>query len=61
MVIGVLFSTGMTEMMKTMRLFMLLMCHHPEVQAKLHAEIDSIIGKTTLPLISVYLKHMFYL
>ncbi|KAH3893405.1 hypothetical protein DPMN_017552 [Dreissena polymorpha] len=39
----------MTEILKTLRLFLLLMCHHPEVQTRLKAEVDTIIGTERFP------------
>lgn len=52
---GLIYDTlaaGMTELMKSIRLFMLLMCHHQDVQTRLQAEIDSIIGTERFPEIS---------
>ncbi|KAH3885952.1 hypothetical protein DPMN_009949 [Dreissena polymorpha] len=49
---GLIFDTlaaGMTEILKTLRLFLLLMCHHPEVQTRLKAEVDTIIGTERFP------------
>ena len=39
----------MTELLKTLRLFILLMCHHPHIQTKLQTEIDSVIGSEKFP------------
>jgi hypothetical protein len=37
--------TGMTELLKSIRLFILLMCHYQDTQTRLQAEIDNVIGK----------------
>ena len=42
-------QSGMTELLKTLRLFILLMCHHPHTQTKLQAEIDCVIGADRFP------------
>ena len=44
-----MYSPGMTELLKTLRLFVLLMCHHPHIQAKLQAEVDCVIGADRFP------------
>ena len=40
---------GMTELLKTLRLFILLMCHYQHIQAKLQAEVDCVIGAEKFP------------
>ena len=34
----------MTEMMKSLRMLVLLMCHYPDIQSRVQAEIDDVIG-----------------
>lgn len=52
---GFIFDTlaaGMTELLKSIRLFILLMCHYQDVQTRLQAEIDSIIGTERFPIVT---------
>jgi hypothetical protein len=42
--IQILYFTGMTELLKSIRLFILLMCHYQDIQTRLQAEIDNVIG-----------------
>ncbi|XP_045175625.1 cytochrome P450 2D17-like [Mercenaria mercenaria] len=52
---GFIFDTlaaGMTEILKSIRLFILLMCHYQDVQTRLQAEIDCIIGTERFPAVS---------
>ncbi|KAL4225117.1 hypothetical protein ACF0H5_015810 [Mactra antiquata] len=49
---GLIYDTltaGMTELLKTIRLFILLMCHHQDIQTRLQSEVDSIIGSERHP------------
>ncbi|XP_052802133.1 vitamin D 25-hydroxylase-like isoform X3 [Mya arenaria] len=49
---GLMFDTvlaGMSEMMKSMRMLILLMCHYPHVQSRVHAEINDVIGTSAMP------------
>ncbi|XP_052800553.1 cytochrome P450 2D27-like isoform X2 [Mya arenaria] len=49
---GLIYDTlaaGMTELLKSLRLFLLLMCHHPEVQARIQKEVDTVIGSQRFP------------
>ncbi|WAR03067.1 CP17A-like protein [Mya arenaria] len=49
---GLIYDTlaaGMTELLKSLRLFLLLMCHHPEVQARIQTEVDTVIGSDRFP------------
>ena len=39
----------MSEMMKSIRMLILLMCHHQNVQSRVHAEIDDVIGTSSIP------------
>lgn len=36
-------------MMKSIRMLILLMCHHHDVQSRVYAEIDSVIGNASQP------------
>uniref|UniRef100_A0A914EMA7 Cytochrome P450 n=1 Tax=Acrobeloides nanus TaxID=290746 RepID=A0A914EMA7_9BILA len=55
-----LFAAGLETTATTSRSFILYMLHYPEVQAKIHAEIDNVIGRedkiapstVTLPLLA---------
>ena len=40
---------GMTEMMKTLRLLILLMCHHQDCQRHVQQEIGDVIGHMDKP------------
>lgn len=49
---GLMYDTvaaGMSEMMKSIRMLILLMCHYPEVQSRVHTEIDDVIGSGATP------------
>ncbi|KAL4218766.1 hypothetical protein ACF0H5_021353 [Mactra antiquata] len=44
---GLMYDTviaGMSEMMKSIRMLVLLMCHYQDTQSRVHAEIDEVIG-----------------
>ena len=47
--ISLLSFSGMSEMMKSIRILILLMCHYPEVQSRVQTEIDDVIGKNASP------------
>ncbi|XP_060556387.1 cytochrome P450 2J4-like [Ruditapes philippinarum] len=52
---GFIFDTlaaGMTELLKSIRLFILLMCHYQDIQTRLQAEIDNVIGTERFPEVS---------
>ncbi|XP_045175059.2 cytochrome P450 2J4-like isoform X3 [Mercenaria mercenaria] len=49
---GLMYDTvaaGMSEMMKSIRMLILLMCHYQNVQSRVHTEIDDVIGTTSIP------------
>lgn len=49
---GLMYDTvaaGMSEMMKSIRMLILLMCHHKDVQSRVHAEINDVIGNMSVP------------
>jgi cytochrome P450 len=44
-----LFLAGAETTSTTLRWFMLYMIEYPHIQARIHQEIDSVIGKDRLP------------
>ena len=43
-----LFAAGLETTATTSRTFIFYMLHYPEVQAKIHAEIDNVIGRESV-------------
>ena len=53
-----LFIAGAETTSTTVRWFMLYMITHPEIQKKIHNEIDSVIGKDRMPAWDDKLNHL---